>query len=91
MGTSADRLELGEHRQLPLGHDANQSEGEDNRNRQEIVDNFAQRTFRHEHLDRVLERPQLSGITLSNLRKSTRKVSQSSINIPSTGDTSFTH
>jgi len=28
--------------------------------------NLAKRTFRHEHLDRALERPQLTGITLSS-------------------------
>ncbi len=69
MRTSADGQELG---QLPqYAHGANQSEREDNGNRQNLwrlVDNVTQRTFLHDHLDRALERPHLTGITLSNLQ-----------------------
>lgn len=68
MRTLAEGQELG---QLPrYAHDANRPESEANGNGQSqnprrLIDSIAQRTFRHERLDRALERPHLTGITLS--------------------------
>jgi hypothetical protein len=53
--------------QLPhVEQDINQPEVTDDSNRQNPWKLIAQHTFRHEELHRALERPQLTGITLSS-------------------------
>ena len=58
--TSAEGQELD---QLPrVEQDVKQSEVEGEYNHENPWRHVAQRTFRHEHLERALERPQLTGI-----------------------------